>query len=358
MTRLLIVSICVFVTSAQDVTFRNKVDSEGATLTKPFKRVPGVPASCSQAEEGSFITVIGAGSIHKCVGGEWEAISGGGPGGGVTSVEAGTGLTGGTITDNGTIAADLASQVDAETGSNNTKLMTPLRVAQAIAELAIGGTPATQSEAALGVDNTKMMTPLRTSDAITARFPPMTGNGGLVFCTDGSNLVFCGYPLKDYVAARIQGTIASAGFSFGATAQPTASPIAGTNTPYAVLQFADDADQYAYDEFQLPLGTLPPISVSFSVSTDTTSTAAVKPSIAIKCVARFGGNPDAAYGTAQTVSITPTGTVNYPVTGVVALNLAGCSAGDLLQFRLGTDRTDASTAKKQMHQVTFYVPAP
>ena len=50
------------------------------------------------------------------------------------TVFAGAGLTGGgDLTANRTIAADLATQAEAEAGTSSTKLMTPERVAQAVA---------------------------------------------------------------------------------------------------------------------------------------------------------------------------------------------------------------------------------
>lgn len=56
------------------------------------------------------------------------------------TVTAGTGLTGGgDLSANRTISADLASQAEAEAGTSSTKLMTPLRTAEAIAALATGG---------------------------------------------------------------------------------------------------------------------------------------------------------------------------------------------------------------------------
>lgn len=57
-----------------------------------------------------------------------------------------------------------ASQAEAETGTENTKMMTPLRVAQALT--ANGLSLASQAEAEAGTDNTKAMTPLRTKQAI------------------------------------------------------------------------------------------------------------------------------------------------------------------------------------------------
>jgi hypothetical protein len=50
------------------------------------------------------------------------------------TITAGTGLTGGgDLSANRTLAIDLATQAEAEAGTSNTKIMTPLRVAEAIA---------------------------------------------------------------------------------------------------------------------------------------------------------------------------------------------------------------------------------
>jgi len=59
-----------------------------------------------------------------------------------------------------------ASQVEAETGTDNQTIMTPLRTAQAVeAQVVI----ATQAEAEAGTNNLKFMTPLRTAQAIDAQ---------------------------------------------------------------------------------------------------------------------------------------------------------------------------------------------
>jgi hypothetical protein len=63
------------------------------------------------------------------------------------SIAAGTGLTGGgDLSADRTIDADLASQAEAEAGIDNTKLMTPLRTAEAIAELVPAPAPPSTSE--------------------------------------------------------------------------------------------------------------------------------------------------------------------------------------------------------------------
>jgi hypothetical protein len=58
------------------------------------------------------------------------------------TITTGTGITGGgNLTANRTFAIDIATQAEAEAGTDNTKVMTPLRAAQAIA--AQGGAPTT-----------------------------------------------------------------------------------------------------------------------------------------------------------------------------------------------------------------------
>lgn len=62
----------------------------------------------------------------------------------------------------------IASETEAEAGTNNTNLMTPLRTNQAIQALTPAPTIATQAQAETGTDNTVYMTPLRSAEAISA----------------------------------------------------------------------------------------------------------------------------------------------------------------------------------------------
>ena len=59
----------------------------------------------------------------------------------------------------------VADQTEAEAGSDEFKLMSPLRVKQSILENAPSPTIATEQQAINGTDNTVFMTPLRTSQA-------------------------------------------------------------------------------------------------------------------------------------------------------------------------------------------------
>jgi hypothetical protein len=146
------------------------------------------------------------------------------------TVTAGTGLTGGgDLTIDRTISADIASQLEAETGSSNTKLMTPLRVTQATinnvlntravntgtgltgggnltADRTISADLASQAEAEAGTSNTKLLTPLRGKQLID-RLPPgipvtakaaatliAADNGYTVSSTSGTWVVSTGLP--------------------------------------------------------------------------------------------------------------------------------------------------------------------
>lgn len=93
--------------------------------------------------------------------------------------------------------ARIATQVEAETGTDNTKLMTPLRVTQeTTARLA------TQSEAVAGSNNTKLMTPLRVAQAVDALGMTLRLLGTLV-TTSGTTQTLSGLTLTGYAALLI-----------------------------------------------------------------------------------------------------------------------------------------------------------
>ena len=80
------------------------------------------------------------------------------------------GSTGITDADGGTVlnTNDFASQAQAEAGTDNTTIMTPLRSAQAITALAPVPAIASQAQAEAGTDNTTIITPLRVRNALRA----------------------------------------------------------------------------------------------------------------------------------------------------------------------------------------------
>lgn len=72
----------------------------------------------------------------------------------------------------------LASQAEAEAGVENTKMMTPLRVKQALDVLRAF---ASQAEAEAGAENTKVTTSLRVKQAVTAQRPAFTASASLTW---------------------------------------------------------------------------------------------------------------------------------------------------------------------------------
>ena len=106
-------------------------------------------------------------------------------------INSGTGITGGgDLSADRTLAIDIASEAEAQTGTDNTKVITPLRAHDAAStvlgartintsvgitgggalssDLTLDIDTASLSEAQTGTDNTKVMTPLRTAQSITA----------------------------------------------------------------------------------------------------------------------------------------------------------------------------------------------
>lgn len=111
----------------------------------------------------------------------------------------------------------LSSQAQAEGGTDNATLMTPLRVAQAITS-----DLASQAEAEAGTNNTKLMTPLRVAQAI-ATLGASNVLLGTITTTSGSTQTLSGLNLTSYkfVVAVIDGVQTS----------PTSTPVfAGVST--------------------------------------------------------------------------------------------------------------------------------
>ena len=97
-----------------------------------------------------------------------------------------------------------ANQAQAEDGTNDNVFMTPLRTAQAIAELAVTDAitdipTASESQAVAGTDNENYMTPLRTSQAIAALAPTSSGGGDGTVRTEEVNIGWQGRIVGDVV---------------------------------------------------------------------------------------------------------------------------------------------------------------
>jgi hypothetical protein len=171
-----------------------------------------------------------------------------------TITASGLATGGGSLSDDRTISVPAASQAEAETGIDNTKSMTPLRVAQAMAALIPAGVPparqiqtsglatgggdlsadrtidvpaASQAEAEAGADNAKAMTALRTAQAITAQ-----GNAKYQPIPPSSS-----YPVGTLILALKNN---SGGVNDGAS-------IAGSNLRRAVFGYDSSSGAFAMD---------------------------------------------------------------------------------------------------------------
>jgi len=108
----------------------------------------------------------------------------------------------------------LASQAEATAGTDNTKIMTPLRVAEAISSLPTQ--IATQVEAEAGTDNTKIMTPLRVSQAVNVKtftnklvvslntVTPVYSTGHMELRTTDSSAVSLGFHRSGFTACQLR----------------------------------------------------------------------------------------------------------------------------------------------------------
>lgn len=107
-----------------------------------------------------------------------------------------------------------ASQAEAEAGVNNTKVVTALRVKQALDALRA---LASQAEAEAGVENTKVLTSLRAAQAISARRTAFTASasltwGSIAAAASATQVITCSGAL---VQDRVLVGLASGGVNAG-----------------------------------------------------------------------------------------------------------------------------------------------
>lgn len=152
-------------------------DNTKAPLASPaFTDIPTAPTAPVDTNTTQLATtqfVVGQGYVKQ-----------------TRQVFTGTGLTGGgDLTENRTIAPDIATQAQAEAGTASDKLMTPQRTAQAIT-----GRTATQAEAEAGTNTTQLMTPQRTAQAIAAQAHRTKLEAALTANNTSNVLEFTGIP--------------------------------------------------------------------------------------------------------------------------------------------------------------------
>lgn len=145
----------------------------------------------------------------------------------------------------------VATQLEAETGTENTKMMTPLRVAQSIAKRLVQATTsimgiariATTTEVNAGNDNTTIVTPSTLTNGVTSNvniqgyvtLPSWLGNltvqwGNAVQTGSGINIVF-------------PKAFTSSGYAV------VGQPVPGTNRALAVSLTAVLKDRFSFDAY-------------------------------------------------------------------------------------------------------------
>ena len=127
---------------------------------------------------------------------------------------------GGDLTADRTITVTAATQAEAEAGTDNTKAMTPLTTAEAIAVLQLFTAIASQAEAETGTNNTKGMTPLRVRQAIIK----YVGDVAKVWSTGDIKLTIDNVPAEGWVLMN-DGSIGSAASGATARANADAEPL-------------------------------------------------------------------------------------------------------------------------------------
>lgn len=122
----------------------------------------------------------------------------------------------------------IATQAEAEAGTDNTKLMTPLRVEQSLV-----ATVATQAEAEAGTDNTKLMSPLRAAQSVSRFVPDVENriiNGAFDFWQRGTSFTANAYGADRWINANSGGTVTMSRQSF------TLGDTLGSNSPTFFLR--------------------------------------------------------------------------------------------------------------------------
>jgi hypothetical protein len=181
----------------------------------PWTDVTGKPTFATVATTGAYSDLDGAPDLSSVVTS-------------ARTITAGTGLTGGgDLSANRTIAADLATQGEAEAGTDNAKLMTPLRTNEAIAALfnVTGSAPKFACRAWVNFDGTGPT--IRASGNVSSISRPSTGSFVVNFTTampDANYAITCEGSYSGSGAGSWENiesiTTTSAGFSFANDISP------------------------------------------------------------------------------------------------------------------------------------------
>jgi hypothetical protein len=144
-------------------------------------------------------------------------------------------------------------------------------------------------------------------------------------------------------AAGCSGSTPSNAWDLPSSTAPAADCY-GTSYRFGGLDYDDAASETATFHFQLPTGWTGAIDIAIWAFTSGT-TQSFKATIATTCVATSESIVNPTFNSAQTVTQTSPGTTNQAFTfSQTGVTTTGCSAGEMMIFKIGRDNSDTSTA--------------
>jgi hypothetical protein len=144
-------------------------------------------------------------------------------------------------------------------------------------------------------------------------------------------------------AAGCSGSTPSNAWDLPSSTAPAADCY-GTSYRFGGLDYDDAASETATFHFQLPTGWTGAVDIAIWAFTSGT-TQSFKATIATVCVATSESIVNPTFNSAQTVTQTSPGTTNQAFTfSQTGVTTTGCSAGEMMIFKIGRDNSDTSTA--------------
>ena len=211
---------------------------------------------------------------------------------------------------------------------------------------------------------------VKPADTTVSGLPPASSNTNVEYIvTDGASAIDCSagsgttrvicisngtswVPAGQVISAvkRIEWKIPAVCNNATATAiwgLPTSNAPAptcyGTSYRFGTLDYADAGNTTAVFSFPLPAGWTSTIDINLSAFVNGTSQS-VKATIATVCVPTSSDILNPTFNAAQTVTVTSPGTANQRFLFTqTSVTTTGCSAGNLMLFKIGRDVTDTST---------------
>ena len=269
----------------------------------------------------SDCTVGGGASFALCgYNGGWVSV-----GGTSVTITAGSGILTSLLGFDYTLTADYATQAEAETGTNNAKLMTPLRTAQAIIE--------------------------------QCAVPDQTGNAGKILVTDASTASWTSVKLSQYfhgAGSNSAGAYTGAGWSGYSSAGNTFTAAALGTDPHrmAYLSAADDADRYVTLNWMIPPNWDSTSDITFVLKWATNNASNdVVWSLSTASSADGDAGTAPAYNAAQSVTVSSPGTAIRSTS--LTADKTGFVAGSIAHFQILSTAADSNAGTFQLFGATI-----